>query len=64
VVVKEVRWDKVGMVRAAEYIFFYGKGNKNHQFGTGFIVHHRLVSAVKNVEFVIDRMSYIVLRSR
>jgi len=27
-------------------------------------VHHRIVSAVKLVEFVSDRMSYIVLRGR
>ena len=27
-------------------------------------MHHRIVSAVKRVEFVSDRMSYIVLRGR
>jgi len=30
--------------------------------GTGFFVHHRIVSAAKTVEFVSDRVSYIVLR--
>ena len=32
--------------------------------GTWYFVHHRIVSAVKRVEFVSDRMSYIVLRVR
>ena len=62
--VQEVRWDKEGTVRAGDYNFFYEKGNKNHQLGTGFFVHRRLVSAVKRIEFVSDRLSYIVLRGR
>jgi hypothetical protein len=28
--IQEFRWDKGGMVRAGDYIFFYGKGNENH----------------------------------
>ena len=38
-------------------------GNENLQLGTGIFVHHRKRSAVKRVEFVSDRVSYIVLRS-
>jgi exonuclease III len=45
--VQEVRWDKGDMLRAGDYNFFYGKGNENHQLGTGVFVHHRKVSAVK-----------------
>jgi len=43
-------------------IFFYRKGNETHQLGTGFFVHRRIVSAMTRVEFVSDRLSYIVLR--
>ena len=59
--VQEVRWDKRGTERAGDYNFFYGKGNENNQLGTGFFVHRKIVSAVKRVEFVSDRLSYIVL---
>jgi len=60
--VQEVRWDIRGRVSAGDYNFFYRKGNINHQLETGFFVHHRIVSAVKTVESVSDRMLYIVLR--
>jgi hypothetical protein len=51
--VQEVSWDEGGTVRSGDYICFYGRENKNLQLGTGFFVHHRIVSAVKRVEFVM-----------
>jgi hypothetical protein len=60
----QVRWDKGGTERAEDYTFFYGAGNEDHQLGTVFFVHTRIISAVRRVEFVSDRMSYIILRGR
>jgi hypothetical protein len=62
--VQEVRWDRGGIEPVGEYTFLYGKGYGNHKLGTGFFVHKRIISAVKRVEFVSDRMSYTTLRDR
>jgi exonuclease III len=64
--VQEVRWEGGGTEPVGEYTFFYGKGNENHELGIGFFVHKRIMSSVKikKVEFVSDRMSYIIPRGR
>ena len=41
---------------------FLWKGNEKHQSGARFFVHLTIVSGVKGVEFVSDKLSYIVLR--
>ena len=64
VIVQRVTWDKGGTLRPGDYIFWYGKGNENHELRTGLFVRQRIASAVKRVEFLGNRMSYIVLRGR
>jgi hypothetical protein len=60
--VHEVRWDIGGTEPAGKYTFFYGKGNEKHALGTSSSLHKRIISAVKGVEFVSDRMLYIIIR--
>jgi hypothetical protein len=63
--VQEVRWEGSGTKPSGKYAFVYRKGNDNHELCTGFyFVCKRIISAVKGVLFVSDRMSYIILRGR
>jgi hypothetical protein len=61
--VQEVRWEGSGSAPAGLYTFCMERGMRTMNWVQGF-VHRRIVSAVKRVEFVSDRMSYIILRGR
>jgi hypothetical protein len=60
--IQDVRWDRDGTEPAGECTFFYGKGNENHELGTGFFWYIRIILSVERVEIVSDRMSYVILR--
>jgi hypothetical protein len=62
--VQEVRWYRGGTEPADEYTCFYGKRNENQELGTGSSINKRIISTVKRVEFVSDRMSYKILKGR
>ena len=56
-----VRWDKSSTVRAGIVIFSMEE-ETNSSIGKRTSVHHKILSAIKKVEFVSDRVLYIVLR--
>jgi hypothetical protein len=62
--VQEVIWEGSGTAPAGEYTFSMEKGTTIMNWVQGFFVHKRIISAVKKVKFVSDRMSYIILRGR
>jgi hypothetical protein len=39
----QVRWDRGGTKPAGQYTFLSGKGNQNHELGTGFFVHKTIM---------------------
>jgi hypothetical protein len=55
-------WEGSGTKPVWDCIFFYGKGSENHEWRIGFSVRNRIISAVKGVKYVSDRMSYKILR--
>jgi len=63
-VYRSLGWDKGGTVRAGDYNFVYGKGNENHQLRTGYLYTTEWYQQLRELEFISERVSYIVLRGR
>jgi hypothetical protein len=59
----ESRWHRISR-HACMHAFLYGKGNENREFVQEFFLEKKILFTVKRVEFVSDRMSYIILRVR
>jgi hypothetical protein len=61
--VQEVRWENSGTELAQDYTFFYGEENEGHQLGKDFFTHKRIISVVRRVQSVSDRMLYTKSKS-
>jgi hypothetical protein len=59
-----VRWVVASQQTTMQFLFIYlfiyfVNGNADHHLGTSFFVHKGIISEVKGVGFISDRMSYI-----
>jgi hypothetical protein len=59
--VQEVRLYRGGTEQAGEYTLLYVKGNEDHELGI-CSVHMGIISAVKTIELVNDRKTYIIVK--
>jgi hypothetical protein len=56
VMVQEVRWEDSGTEPAGEYTFFCGKGNANHELGTGSFLYIR-----ESCQQFVSRLSLLMI---
>ena len=59
----EVRWPGEGSQESGSFALSYG-GAERPEFGTGFLVRRRILSAIREVQFVSDRISYLILKGK
>ena len=63
VALQEVRWPGEGSQQTGSFALFYS-GADRPEFGTGFLVRRRILSAIREVQFVTDMISYIILEGK
>jgi hypothetical protein len=59
--VQEMRCEKDGIEKAEHYTFLMEKEIRTIGYGHVFFIHKKIISAVRKVEFISDRMSYTTL---
>jgi hypothetical protein len=63
VAIQESRWTGQGEISGGKHILYYGGADK-HSLGTGFVINKKLVPAICDVQFVNDRLSFLVMRGK
>ncbi|PSN35187.1 hypothetical protein C0J52_22574 [Blattella germanica] len=63
VALQEVRWPGEGSQESRKFTLYYGGATKP-EFGTGFLVRRSILSAIRDIKFVSDRISYIILKGK
>ncbi|PSN48305.1 hypothetical protein C0J52_03403 [Blattella germanica] len=63
VALQEVRWPEEGSQESRKFTLYYGGATKP-EFGTGFLVRRSILSAIWDIKFVSNRISYIILNGK
>jgi hypothetical protein len=53
VTVQGVRWEGSGIEPTGEYLFFSGKGNDNHELGTGLLCTNESYQQLRGLSLLV-----------
>ena len=63
VALQETRWAGEGSLNAGSYTLHYG-GSEIHSLGIGFMINRKILSAVKDIKFINERLGLLVVQGR
>ncbi|XP_018344902.1 PREDICTED: uncharacterized protein LOC108750139 [Trachymyrmex septentrionalis] len=63
VALQETRWAGKGSLNAGSYTLHYG-GSEIHSLGIGFMINRKILSAVKDIKFINERLGLLVVQGR